>query len=167
MKILKHFNKWKIIALDTGFFWLDGGAMMGSVPKVLWEKENIPDSFNRIKLSMRCLLLDDGQNRILIETGIGNKFNKKFKTMFSITQSDFPLSNALNEANYKIEDITHVILTHLHFDHVGGAIIYNSANELIPTFPNAEYFISKKIGMLESNLMQRIEQAIYLKIFSL
>jgi len=143
MNILSHFKYWKVTALDTGSFWLDGGAMMGSVPKVLWEKENFPDELNRIKLSMRCLLLDDGKNIVLIETGIGNKFNNKFKDMFSIEQSTFPISDSLNQAGYTVENITHVILTHLHFDHAGGATIFNN-NELIPTFPNAEYFISKK-----------------------
>lgn len=135
-------NKWKIRVIETGKFKLDGGSMMGSVPKVLWNKTNPSDELNRIDLSMRCLLLDNGKDVILIETGIGNKNNKKFNDMFCIEQSSFPLKDELNKLDYKLEDITHVILTHLHFDHVGGATT-KYENKIIPTFPNAKYIISK------------------------
>ena len=86
-------SKWKIKILETGSFKLDGGAMMGSVPKVLWNKTNPSDHLNRIDLSMRCLLLDNGTDIILIETGIGNKNSKKFIDMFCIEQSQFPLKD--------------------------------------------------------------------------
>ena len=76
---LENIGKWKIFALESGSFRLDGGAMMGSVPKVLWEKTNKPDDINRIELSMRCLLADDGENVIIVETGIGHKNPKKFQ----------------------------------------------------------------------------------------
>ena len=135
-------NNWKISVIETGSFKLDGGAMMGSVPKVLWEKTNPCDDLNRIELAMRCLLLDNGNDRILIETGIGNKNNKKFIDMFSINQSKFPLKDSLLNKGYNLEDITHVILTHLHFDHVGGATIFDNQS-IVPTFPNAEYIVSK------------------------
>jgi len=135
-------DKWKIEIIETGLFKLDGGAMMGSVPKVLWEKTNPCDSLNRIDLAMRCLLLDNGNDVILIETGIGNKNNQKFVDMFSIKQSSFPLKDGLKEHGYKLEDITHVILTHLHFDHAGGAT-YLDKGKNMPTFPNANYIISK------------------------
>ena len=135
-------NNWKISVIETGSFKLDGGAMMGSVPKVLWEKTNPCDNLNRIDLSMRCLLLDNGKDKILVETGIGNKNNEKFVNMFSIKQSNFPLKDSLLNKGYKLEDITHVILTHLHFDHVGGATIFDDKS-IVPTFPNAEYIISK------------------------
>ena len=135
-------DKWKIKIIETGTFKLDGGAMMGSIPKVLWEKTNPCDNLNRIDLAMRCLLLDNGKDIILIETGIGNKNNQKFIDMFCIEQSDFPLKNQLKNYGYKLEDITHVILTHLHFDHAGGATFFDG-KEIIPTFPNANYIISK------------------------
>ena len=135
-------NKWKIKIIETGSFKLDGGAMMGSVPKVLWDKTNPSDKINRIDLSMRCLLLDNGNDIVLIETGIGNKNNQKFIDMFCIVQSSFPLKDELNKHGYSLNDITHVILTHLHFDHAGGATYFDGMNNL-PTFPNAEYIISK------------------------
>ena len=135
-------NKWKIKIIETGTFKLDGGAMMGSVPKVLWNKTNPSDNLNRIDLSMRCLLLDNGSDIVLIETGIGNKNNQKFIDMFCIDQSSFPLKDELNRHGYSLNDITHVILTHLHFDHAGGATYFDGSNNL-PTFPNAEYIISK------------------------
>ena len=135
-------SKWKIKILETGSFKLDGGAMMGSVPKVLWNKTNPSDHLNRIDLSMRCLLLDNGTDIILIETGIGNKNSKKFIDIFCIEQSQFPLKDELKKNGYNLEDITHVILTHLHFDHAGGATYFDGKN-IVPTFPNAEYIISK------------------------
>jgi glyoxylase-like metal-dependent hydrolase (beta-lactamase superfamily II) len=141
--MFKSFEKiWKIKVIESGNFKLDGGAMMGSVPKVLWEKSNPSDELNRIDLSMRCLLLDNGKDIILIETGIGNKSNQKFIDMFSIEQSKFPLKDELNKNGYELEDITYVILTHLHFDHVGGATLFNGT-DIVPTFPNAKYIISK------------------------
>ena len=133
---------WKIKIIESGSFKLDGGAMMGSVPKVLWNKTNPSDELNRINLSMRCLLLDNGKDVVLIETGIGNKNSQKFVDMFCIKQSSFPLKDELKKNGYNLEDITHVILTHLHFDHVGGATYLNDQN-IIPTFPNAKYVISK------------------------
>ena len=135
-------NKWNIKIIETGLFKLDGGAMMGSVPKILWNKTNPSDELNRIVLSMRCLLLDNGNDVVLIETGIGNKNNQKFIDMFCIAQSSFPLKDGLKKHGYDLEDITHVILTHLHFDHAGGATYFDGI-DIIPTFPNAEYIISE------------------------
>ena len=141
---LEHFGKWKVSILETGNFWLDGGAMMGSVPKVLWSKTNPCDELNRINLAMRCLLLDDGQNVVLIESGIGNKNSKKFQEMFNIQQREDALSNTLGKHGYIPENITHIVLTHLHFDHAGGATKFNDSGRIVPTFPNAKYYISEK-----------------------
>ena len=141
--MLNSLGKWKVSILETGNFRLDGGAMMGSVPKILWRKTNKPDENNCISLAMRCLLLDDGDRCILIESGIGNKFNDKFKNMFKIEQTTHPLSYALSKAGYNIDSITDVVLTHLHFDHAGGATVYNEEGQLVPTFPNARYHISE------------------------
>tara|TARA_Y100000768_G_scaffold17980_1_gene12428 strand:- start:1032 stop:1889 length:858 start_codon:yes stop_codon:yes gene_type:complete len=136
-------KKWKINIIESGKFKLDGGGMMGSVPKVMWNKTNPSDDYNRINLSMRCLLLDNGKDKILIETGIGNKNTKKFEQIFCIEQSSFPLRDKLKSFGYDLEDITHVILTHLHFDHAGGATIKIN-DKLKPTFPNAKYIIPEK-----------------------
>ena len=141
--MLSNIGKWEVNALETGDFRLDGGAMMGSVPKVLWEKTNPADELNRINLSLRCLLLDDGKNRVLIETGMGDKLNPDFIEMFHVIQPKHPLKNKLLNIGYQIEDITHVILTHLHFDHAGGATTLDNDGNLIPSFPNAEYYVSK------------------------
>ena len=144
MSFINRIGKWKVTVVETGTMMLDGGAMMGSVPKVLWEKDNVPDDLNRIQLSMRCLLLDDGENVVLVETGIGNKFTEKFKKMFNIKVDKLGLSNTLSNLGYFHEKITHVILTHLHFDHVGGATVFDENGEIIPSFPNAKYYVSEK-----------------------
>ena len=158
---LEDIGKWKVFALETGSFWLDGGAMMGSVPRVLWEKTNAPDSSNRIKLSMRCLLVDDGESVVLIETGIGDKNPEKFIEMFAIDQSSNTLSNALSDNGYLYKDITHVIITHLHFDHSGGAL-YNDKGILKPRFPNANYYVSESNWEAAINPSPR-DQASYIK----
>ena len=92
---LNNIGKWKIYAIETGLFSLDGGAMMGSVPKVLWEKTNPADELNRIQLALRCLLLDDGKNRILIESGMGDKLESSFKERFHVEQPKYPLKEKL------------------------------------------------------------------------
>ena len=141
---LENIGKWKIYALETGFFKLDGGAMMGSVPKVLWEKTNKPDNLNRIELALRCMLVDDGENVVLIETGIGHKNSKKFVSMFAINHTKNTLSKALSKHGYSNNNITHVILTHLHFDHSGGALEFDESGKLKASFPNAKYYVSKR-----------------------
>ena len=140
---LENIGKWKVFSLESGFFKLDGGAMMGSVPKVLWEKTNKPDSLNRISLALRCMLVDDGSNVVLIETGIGHKNSDKFIEMFDIDHTNYTLSKALSHHGYSNKDITHVILTHLHFDHSGGALEYGENKKLVSSFPNAQYYVSK------------------------
>ena len=160
--MLTKIGKWKIKVLETGSFWLDGGAMMGLVPKILWAKTNPPDNQNRIKLALRCLLLDDGKNRVLIESGMGNKFNSKFAKMFNIKQTKNPLSDILSHHGYDNADITHMILTHLHFDHSGGATMIGSNGDCIPAFPNAKYYISKENWNAGINPSPR-DKASYLK----
>lgn len=141
-----HYNlgNWKIFAVETGDFRLDGGAMMGSVPKVLWEKTNPSDDYNRIDLSLRCLLVDTGESCILIESGMGNKLNDKFKKMFHVVQKENPLISSLQNLGYQSGDITHVILTHLHFDHSGGATMRDEEGSIVPAFQNATYYISSR-----------------------
>ena len=158
---LENIGKWKIFALESGSFRLDGGAMMGSVPKVLWEKTNKPDDVNRIELSMRCLLADDGENVIIIETGIGHKNPKKFIEMFAINHDKNTLSDTLSNIGYSKENITHVILTHLHFDHAGEALYYADDGKLKPTFPNATYYVSDRNWEAGINPSPR-DQASYL-----
>ena len=141
--MLNNIGKWKVTTLETGDFRLDGGAMMGSVPKALWEKTNPSDKLNRIQMGLRCLLLDDGENRVLVDTGLGSKVDEKFKSFFNIEQSTNPMKKALKEIGFIPEDITHVIFSHLHFDHAGGATELNDEGKPTPAFPNAEHFITE------------------------
>ncbi len=142
--MLETLGKWKVHAIESGTFRLDGGAMMGSVPKVLWEKTNPADELNRIQLAMRCLLLDDGVHRILIESGMGSKTTEKFRRMFAVDQAADPLATALETHGYGVEEITHVLVTHLHFDHSGGLTKLDQNGEFVPAFPNAIYHISRR-----------------------
>jgi glyoxylase-like metal-dependent hydrolase (beta-lactamase superfamily II) len=131
----------KLHLIDTGTFKLDGGAMFGVVPKVLWQKLISPDDSNRIEMGMRCLLIETEDRLILVDTGIGNKQKGNFIKHFSPLNTHLLLNN-LHKKGFSKEDITDVILTHLHFDHSGGAIILNNENIHVPTFPNATYWVS-------------------------
>lgn len=142
---------YQICPLPTGIFGLDGGAMFGTVPKVLWEK-NIPaDDKNRIPMEARALLLKKPGCNIVIDTGngsdftlkYGEKLGGKFKEMYNIDPNGPSLLNSLKNHGLTPEDIHHVILTHLHFDHAGGATTENSGT-LVATFPNAQYYVQKK-----------------------
>lgn len=133
---------YKIYAIDTGRFRLDGGAMFGVIPQVLWSKTNPPDDKNRIELALRTLLLDDGEKRILIDTGIGTKFDKKHAKIYGIDHDRLNLDVELEKVGYAREDISDVFLTHLHFDHAGGTT-YRKNGKLILTFPKATYHVEK------------------------
>jgi glyoxylase-like metal-dependent hydrolase (beta-lactamase superfamily II) len=133
----------KLSVIETGNFMLDGGAMFGVVPKSLWEKVYPADENNLCNLSMRCLLVDNGEKRVLIDTGMGSKQDEKFTRHYYLN-GNFTLEKSLAQAGYEKSDITDVVLTHLHFDHCGGAVEYNSLKTAYkPTFPNAIYRISK------------------------
>lgn len=124
--------------INTGFFKLDGGAMFGVVPKPLWSKHNPADERNRCTWAMRCLLIEDGDRLILVDTGMGDKQDAKFFGHYD-PHGDDTLLGSIRKAGFKPEDVTDVLLTHLHFDHVGGAVV-NSANGPSLTFPNATYW---------------------------
>ena len=136
-------GKYKLTVVNTGFFRLDGGAMFGIIPKNLWGKTNPPDEQNRIKLATRNLLLETRKRKILVDTGMGNKWNDKAKAIYDIDQEKHSIELSLGELNIKPEDITDVILTHLHFDHTGGSTKTENG-KIIPTFPNATYYVQKK-----------------------
>jgi glyoxylase-like metal-dependent hydrolase (beta-lactamase superfamily II) len=129
----------RISFIDTGFFKLDGGAMFGVVPKTLWSKQNPADDKNRCTWAMRCLLVEDGPRLILIDTGLGNKQDDRFFGFYDL-HGEASLTDSIRSAGYELSDITDVILTHLHFDHVGGAVIYDAQRHLVPAFPNAIYW---------------------------
>ena len=129
-----------IFTIDTGFFKLDGGAMFGVVPKTIWQKINTPDENNMCNWAMRCLLVQDGNRLILIDNGIGNKQDAKFFSYYFLSGSA-TLESSLNKYGFSTDDITDVFLTHLHFDHCGGSIKWNSAKDKLEVaFKNATYW---------------------------
>lgn len=154
-KLHLKIGHYEVYSVPTGIFGLDGGAMFGTVPKVLWEKSNPADSKNRIQMEARALLLKSPGCNILIDTGngsdfvakYGNKLGTKFKDMYNIDDSGPSLLKSLKLYEVNPEDIHHVILTHFHFDHAGGATTEKNG-KLVPTFPNAKYWAQK--GNLET-----------------
>jgi glyoxylase-like metal-dependent hydrolase (beta-lactamase superfamily II) len=132
----------KLHAINTGFFKLDGGAMFGVVPKVIWQRSNPADDNNLCTWAMRCLLIEDEDRLILVDTGIGDKQDAKFLGHYYL-HGDATLEKSIQKAGFTFDDITDVFLTHLHFDHVGGAVIRESET-LKPTFKNAIYWTNQK-----------------------
>ncbi|MDB4091090.1 MBL fold metallo-hydrolase [Crocinitomicaceae bacterium] len=129
--------------LNTGNFKLDGGAMFGVVPKSLWQRTNPPNENNLCEWSMRCLLIEDGDKLTLIDTGIGDKQSEKFFSHYFLSDEN-SLAPNLNKLGFGIDDITDVFLTHLHFDHCGGAVEWNKDRSGLNTvFKNAKYWSTK------------------------
>jgi glyoxylase-like metal-dependent hydrolase (beta-lactamase superfamily II) len=133
----------KIYPIETGNFKLDGGAMFGVVPKVLWQRTNPADSNNLIDMALRTMLIEDGNRLILIDTGVGNKQSDKFFGYYYMF-GDFSLDTSLAKYGFHRDDITDVFLTHLHFDHCGGSIQWNkNRTEYEPAFKNAKFWSNK------------------------
>ncbi|EFK56364.1 MBL fold metallo-hydrolase [Sphingobacterium spiritivorum] len=128
--------------IDTGFFKLDGGAMFGVVPKSLWQRTNPADEKNLCTWATRLLLIEDGSRLILVDTGLGDKQDAKFFGHYDL-HGDDTLDKSLAKYGYNRQDITDVFLTHLHFDHCGGAIV-RDGDKLIPSFANATYWSNEK-----------------------
>ncbi len=141
---------YEVCPINTGVFGLDGGAMFGTVPKVLWEKSNPADDKNRIAMEARGLLLKSPQRRILVDCGVGQDFvakfgeklGGKFAEMYAVKEGGDTLLKSLKAEGLEPSDITDVILTHLHFDHCGGGVS-EIGGELKPTFSNAKYYVQK------------------------
>jgi glyoxylase-like metal-dependent hydrolase (beta-lactamase superfamily II) len=134
---------WTICTLETGFFWLDGGSMFGSVPKPLWSRSNPPDERNRIRLAMRCLLLEGEGRRILVDDGIGEKFPPRLVDIYRVEHDAHTLERSLGAVGLTVEDVTDVVLTHLHFDHAGGST-RREAKGLVPRLPHARYHVQRR-----------------------
>ena len=133
---------YKLYPILTSQFRLDGGAMFGIIPKTLWERKMASDELNRIQMVTRSLLLVSNDKRILIDTGNGDKWQEKFKKIYEIDTKSVSLVSSLAEVGFTAEDITDVICTHLHFDHIGGNTKIEDGN-IIPAFPNAKYWMSQ------------------------
>ncbi len=152
----------KLYPIETGNLKLDGGAMFGVVPKVMWQKAYPADENNLCNWAMRCLLVVDGERKILIDNGIGNKQDEKWLKHYYLNGND-TLEASLAKVDVTPEDITDVVLTHMHFDHCGGSVKWNDDNtgyEL--AFPNATYWTSKKQYEWATNPNRR-EKASFLK----
>ncbi|GAB1418722.1 MBL fold metallo-hydrolase [Bacteroidales bacterium] len=134
----------KLYPIETGNLRLDGGAMFGVVPKVLWQKVYPADENNLCNWAMRCLLIVDGNRRILIDNGVGNKQDEKWLSHYYLN-GDATLESSLAEAGFKPEDITDMVITHMHFDHCGGSVKWNSNRSGFElAFPNATYWTSQR-----------------------
>jgi glyoxylase-like metal-dependent hydrolase (beta-lactamase superfamily II) len=149
-----------LFTIETGFFKLDGGAMFGVVPKSIWNKSNPADSNNLCTWALRCFLIEDGKRLILVDTGIGNKQDAKFFSHYEL-HGEQSLDDSLKEKGFSKEDITDVFLTHLHFDHCGGAII-RDGKQLLPAFPNAVYWSNERHWSWATEPNER-EKASFLK----
>jgi glyoxylase-like metal-dependent hydrolase (beta-lactamase superfamily II) len=138
-------------ALEAGMQGLDGGAMFGVVPKPLWERRIAPDARNRIPLAMRCLLIEHDDGLMLIDTGLGNKQDAKFKDIYAVANAGVhgptQLEDALHEVGYGAGDIRIVVDTHLHFDHAGGNTFADPSGAVALSFPRARYYVQR--GELE------------------
>ncbi|MAX66408.1 MAG: MBL fold metallo-hydrolase [Bacteriovoracaceae bacterium] len=145
----------KIFLLHPATFKLDGGAMFGIIPKPLWSKKISPDQLNRIEMSLRVVLIELEERKILIDTGIGDYHSDKFNQQFAISSTKSPLTQILlSHLKLNPEEITDIILTHLHFDHVGGlGTIRNEQRQLL--FPNATIHVHKKHYEYALNPTQR------------
>lgn len=149
-KINLKIGAFEIHPLPTGIFGLDGGAMFGTVPKVLWEKSNPPDEKNRIRMEARALLLKSPGCNVVIDCGngadfvakFGAKLGPKFAEMYNIDPEGPSLEKSLAQQGLQFQDIHHVILTHLHFDHAGGGT-RELNGQLVPTFNNARYYVQQ------------------------
>lgn len=132
----------KLYTIPTGRFKLDGGAMFGVVPKSIWQKLNPPDENNLCSWEMRCLLVENGDQLMLIDNGIGDKQSEKFYSHYYL-HGDDTLEKSLAKHGFHKNDITHVFLTHLHFDHCGGSI-ERVGEKLVPAFKNAQYISNEQ-----------------------
>jgi len=137
------FGDYRVEIVPDCEFRLDGGAMFGVVPRNLWSRTFPPDEQNRIRMNMNCVFIDTGSERVLIETGIGDKWSEKHVAMYGIDRKRSLDKSLQAIAGVNANEITIVINTHLHFDHAGGNTKHDESGTLVPSFPNARYFISR------------------------
>lgn len=141
--MVMQLGDWDIQTVSGGKFWIDGGSMFGVVPRVIWSRYITPDEQNRIQQQTNCVLIRTGRENVLIDTGYGGKMSEKERANFQIDPGD-PLIDNLAKSGLSPEDIHLVVLSHLHFDHAGGATRFNSGGQVVPTFPNATYVAQRR-----------------------
>ena len=147
-------GKYDLYSVETSEFGLDGGAMFGIIPKPVWEKKVSADELNRVNMVTRSLLLVSDEKKILIDTGNGTKWGKKYKQIYDINTDNYNIEKSLRKYGFSSEQITDVICTHMHFDHIGGNTKIKSG-EVVPTFPNAKYWISEENWKLANHPSQK------------
>lgn len=130
-------------AVSDGTFRLDGGAMFGVVPKVLWQRAKPADAQNRIAMGTNCLLIEAERELVLVDTGIGDKHEAKFLALHALEPGAARLPESIAAAGFELGDVTHVVLSHLHFDHCGWNTRRDAAGVVVPTFPKARYWLSR------------------------
>ena len=147
-------GKYDLYSVETSEFGLDGGAMFGIIPKPIWEKKVSADELNRVNMVTRSLLLVSDEKKILIDTGNGTKWEEKYKQIYDINTDQYNIEKSLGKYGFSSEQITDVICTHMHFDHIGGNTKINSG-KVVPTFPNAKYWISEENWKLANHPSQK------------
>lgn len=157
-----EFADYRVEVIPDTQFWLDGGAMFGVVPRVLWERICTPDELNRVCLNANCLLIETTSEKILIETGLGDKWTERQSSMYGIKRERSLIESLKAIANVGAEEITIVANTHLHFDHAGGNTRLDEKGNVVATFPNARYFVSRSEFEHAENPHER-DRASYLK----
>jgi glyoxylase-like metal-dependent hydrolase (beta-lactamase superfamily II) len=155
-------GEYRIELVQDTEFKLDGGAMFGVVPRVLWEKVSAPDEQNRIRLASQCLYIETRTEKILIETGMGEKWSEKLSSIYGIGREKSLTETLFEKTGCRAEDVSIVVNTHLHFDHCGGNTTKTDAGEIVPTFPNARYLASEKEFIHAENPTER-DQGSYLR----
>lgn len=134
-------GSFELTAIEAGRMKLDGGAMFGSVPKTLWEKQHPADSTNCIELACRILVIRKDDRLFLVDSGMGDKWNEKERQIFGIAPDYPPLELALERAGFAKEEFTDIIITHLHFDHAGGLTRFDNEGQLVAAFPHATHWL--------------------------
>lgn len=135
----------RVHAIEAGIQWLDGGAMFGVVPRLLWEQKITPDEKHRIPLALRCLLVETPNALVLVDSGIGNKESEKFMEIYGVENAGDPtrLEDGIRSLGFGLDDVDLVVNTHLHFDHAGGNVVAEPDGNLAPAFPRARFIMQK------------------------
>lgn len=136
-------GRFRLHIVSDGRFKLDGGAMFGVIPKKLWQKAKAADAENRIDMGTNCLLIEAGDDLVLVDTGLGDKQDEKYQGIFAYEPGARRLPDSIRAAGFSLEQVTHVVLTHLHFDHCGWNTQLDAAGQPAATFPNARYFMER------------------------
>jgi glyoxylase-like metal-dependent hydrolase (beta-lactamase superfamily II) len=138
-----RFGDYGVEVVPVGEFRLDGGAMFGVVPRSLWQRVAPPDEENRVRLNTNCLFVEAAGERVLVETGMGDKWSPRHREMYGVSDAGTLTESLFERTGYRADEITVVVNTHLHFDHAGGNTTLDDEGRVVATFPNARYFVSR------------------------